>query len=385
MLENELKILGFSPNESKVYLCLINLGKAKAGKIIETTGIQRSVVYSALDELLQRDLVSKSSVKGVAMYSANDPKHLVLEAEEKKTLAQSVAEVIKEKQKESPREIAVYEGEEDMGRVVNANIIGNSGEKIYVLGASRQMFEKLPGPFWRRFHKIRSAENIAYQILTDQSVSNIEQDKIGQLPLSSVKKLPFGAEMPVTFQVCGDQLSIIVSQEDPVLVFNLKSKQTADAIKRYFEYFWKQEVETYVGWEEVDRLVTEEEVSSFKKGKHAYVIGAGYGEGGQEKRIEELFVRYQKLCAQEGVSKQLLFFEKHRAQARGEMAVSKGDLNELRFLPDQYYSPMQIHILPDRTIIYLFSEKPIGMVYWRPEIRNSFKKQFDILWAISKK
>ena len=73
MLESSLLKLNFTPNEIKVYSALFEIGKCRAGKIIELTGMHRNLVYLALENLEARGLLTKVLVKGVAEFSANDP------------------------------------------------------------------------------------------------------------------------------------------------------------------------------------------------------------------------------------------------------------------------------------------------------------------------
>ena len=54
ILTQQLAKLGFSENEAGVYLALIELGKARAGKIIRITGLHRNLVYQALEKLASK-------------------------------------------------------------------------------------------------------------------------------------------------------------------------------------------------------------------------------------------------------------------------------------------------------------------------------------------
>ena len=136
MLENELKKLGFSKNLSTVYLALLKQPKAKAGEIIKQSNLPRSVVYSALDELVSRELVSKVEVNNVAVFSVNDPESLILELEEKKKKAEKIAQEIKKIQGVAPREVAVSEGLDAIMRATDRSLYAPRGETMYVLGAS---------------------------------------------------------------------------------------------------------------------------------------------------------------------------------------------------------------------------------------------------------
>ena len=58
-----LEEVGLTPNESKVYLSLIELGSSSATQIIQKTGLHRAVVYDLLERLIEKGLVGHA-IKG---------------------------------------------------------------------------------------------------------------------------------------------------------------------------------------------------------------------------------------------------------------------------------------------------------------------------------
>ncbi|MFA6424173.1 MAG: helix-turn-helix domain-containing protein, partial [Candidatus Magasanikbacteria bacterium] len=135
MLENELLKLGFGKNEAKVYLALIELGKAKAGQIITHTSLHRNLVYLALEILEKRELVTKIMRNGVAEFSANDPRHLIVELEEQKNIAEMVVDEIEKKKEKQTSDVIIYEGEDGMKKSRNFTLQYDAGETIYVIGS----------------------------------------------------------------------------------------------------------------------------------------------------------------------------------------------------------------------------------------------------------
>lgn len=239
MLNDELKKLGFSRNLSLVYLKLIELGKVKAGELINQTRLQRSVVYSALDELLDRELISKVVNKGVAMFSANDSQYLIEENKKRVQLSQEIAQKIKQGQEQAVREVVVSEGLEAIMRATDRSLLAPSGETMYVLGASKLNVQPALADHWIKYHKKRIQRGIKFMGLYDHTVEQKFIDYRNQIELSAAKYLPLGLEMPIWFNICLDVVSIMVPGEDPPLVFTIRSKPTAEAIKKYFYYFWK--------------------------------------------------------------------------------------------------------------------------------------------------
>ncbi|MBU0546201.1 hypothetical protein KKA13_03025, partial [Patescibacteria group bacterium] len=82
MIEEKLHKLGLGKNEIKVYLALIELGKTKAGPVIDYCHLHRNLVYQSLNMLTKKELVTKTEINGVATFAANDPAKLVSQAED---------------------------------------------------------------------------------------------------------------------------------------------------------------------------------------------------------------------------------------------------------------------------------------------------------------
>lgn len=83
MLASQLKKLGFSDGEAKTYLATLELGEASVARIAEKAGLERTTVYLFLDSLRKRGLITHSKRNKRSVYSAENPKKLRAEVEEK--------------------------------------------------------------------------------------------------------------------------------------------------------------------------------------------------------------------------------------------------------------------------------------------------------------
>ena len=93
-LLKDLQILGFTKNLAKVYLVLFELGEGKAGEIVKKTGMHRHIVYTALTELEQKKLVSRTTENGVMRFHPLNPDFLLSEVQRKEDLAAMVQTVL---------------------------------------------------------------------------------------------------------------------------------------------------------------------------------------------------------------------------------------------------------------------------------------------------
>ena len=69
--------LGFSNNESRVYLSLIKLGSSKAGMIAKHAELDRSSTYNALKSLLQKGLVSYVTIGKTKWFQSSSSNNIV--------------------------------------------------------------------------------------------------------------------------------------------------------------------------------------------------------------------------------------------------------------------------------------------------------------------
>jgi hypothetical protein len=60
-------------------------------------------------------------------------------------------------------------------------------------------------------------------------------------------------------------------------------------------------------------------------------------------------------------------------------------LSEIRYLPEQYSSPLAVNIYGDKVAIILWSkENPLAIVIKQKEISEGYKKYFELMWKIAK-
>jgi sugar-specific transcriptional regulator TrmB len=84
MLDPLFTQLGLGANEVKVYLALAEMGKASAALIAKKTGTPRSTVYTVLEGLLKRGVVSLEQGQEISFFVANQPDALTRMVEEER-------------------------------------------------------------------------------------------------------------------------------------------------------------------------------------------------------------------------------------------------------------------------------------------------------------
>lgn len=83
ILERQLTRLGFSEGEAKVYLAALELGETSVARIAQKAKVERTTTYLFLESLKKRGLIVLSKQGKKTVYSAENPKKLKSEVEER--------------------------------------------------------------------------------------------------------------------------------------------------------------------------------------------------------------------------------------------------------------------------------------------------------------
>lgn len=243
---SELEKLGFSEHDARIYLSLVELGKATASPLISKTGLHRSIVYTSLDRLVTRKLVEVKEVKGKKTFSAVTPSLLVEEFEGKKRVAEEVAGRIAEKMRAETQEITIHEGNEEYLALLTSLLKSlPKGATKYVLGTGGEEFmSETMLPIWKQYHRVAHEQRIQIKMISYASQrGSIEPhtDKEGNY---EIKYLPTDMENPAGVHIYPEArvvLNIIYSDKsNPVTAIKIKNAALVRGYLNLFESLWKR-------------------------------------------------------------------------------------------------------------------------------------------------
>ena len=239
-MREKLRELGLSGNEISVYLTLLRLGSASAGKITEHSGVHRRNVYDALERLSRKGLAGFSVREGVKYFSAASPMNLLQIIEEQKKTLKSredgLGPVISEllTVHRNPRKksnITIYRGVKGI-KTVFEDIL-STGKENLVLGAHRP-----PGiiaNYLSNFHKRRVKAGIRDRMIFNNDFARAKE--LAGLPRTEVRLMPKRQEKTTCINIYGDKVAIL-TWSDPVSIV-IESREIADNFRHYFNTLWK--------------------------------------------------------------------------------------------------------------------------------------------------
>ncbi len=231
-----LEELGLSPNESKVYLALLESGQSTAGKISKIANIHRTNVYDTLNRLKEKRLVTYIINKNKKTFKAEDPKKLLfllkLKEESFKTILPNlISKHDQHKRKENAR---IFEGIEGIKAITDEIIATN--KKIFAFGIPKDVSAKMK-PFLASYHRKRlSNKQWMFHIYNENARDRIKY--LNTLKYTKATYLPKEYDSPATTTIYGNKLAFYIWSENPFSVV-IESDRMAQSYRNYFKLLWK--------------------------------------------------------------------------------------------------------------------------------------------------
>lgn len=120
-------------------------------------------------------------------------------------------------------------------------------------------------------------------------------------------------------------------------------------------------------------------LDDLRKGEEYYVLGAGYGFK-DSLGLRGFFQKYHAMRAKRGIKVNMLA----NADVQKLLVPATQLCSEIRFLPEELITEMMIVFYKDKSFIVLCSQEPASFLIYNPEMVQSFRKYFDLLWKNAK-
>jgi len=236
MIEKQqiLEEIGLSKNEARVYLTLLKLGSSTATEITKESGIHRSNVYDALENLIKKGCAAHIQKGEVKYFEATNPENLQNILREKKSHLSSILPLLmKNKSKKQDMAVHIYEGYTALKKTIN-HFVDNKKDYLSY-GIPMQFPEKLKS--WLDWHhKDRISKKVPIKIIFNAGAKD-RAKIVNKMPLAAAKYFSEKFDAPVTTEISGDEIMIVLWSEKP-LIIHIECKEISDSYKRYFNLLW---------------------------------------------------------------------------------------------------------------------------------------------------
>ncbi|MCX6814524.1 MAG: hypothetical protein NTY20_02670 [Candidatus Aenigmarchaeota archaeon] len=241
MKEKMLEDLGLSKNEIKVYLTLLRLGSAPVGKITEGSGVHRRNVYDAVERLIKRSMIGYVTKDKVKHFEIANPNQLLDMVNEEKNLVERKTAGIKSvlpemlltyNSRKEREDVNIYRGKK--GIVTILNDIINTGKENLVLGA--KVPKKLL-PLVENYHRKRLQAKIPLKMIFNRM--DLERGRsLAKKPHTEVRFMPNSYDSPVTVNIYGDKVGLLIWSEAAPLGILIKNYNAYVGFREFFRMIW---------------------------------------------------------------------------------------------------------------------------------------------------
>jgi sugar-specific transcriptional regulator TrmB len=181
MYEAELKELGLTDNEIKVYLILLENGILNPSHIAQKTGLHRSYVYDTLERLIDRGIINTVSVNNKKHYQPVDPKALRQSFELKlmkiDEILPQLSGLFKSTQEET--KVELHKGKR-VYRTLIKDLTANfkKNDVVYLLGADEKILETVEPIYLKQYFTIIKNKNVKEKIIVRKSTKKLKEKNI---------------------------------------------------------------------------------------------------------------------------------------------------------------------------------------------------------------
>ncbi|MBW2977780.1 hypothetical protein KY331_02960 [Candidatus Woesearchaeota archaeon] len=235
-----LEDLGLTQAEIKVYVALLEIGSSTAGKILEKSGLQNSVVHRALNSLIEKGLISFILEGRRKIYKATNPENFHDFIENKRKRFDQILPELKQKQQLSKISTfgEIFKGKKGLSQMYLTLLNSGSGEYNTFGGGSQVTYDVMGETWWKNLHAKRIARKIPCRQVFDESIKKFG-NQLNKRRLTNIKFLPKEyAQLQETI-IIGDYVGIAIFTENPYGIL-IKDKVVAEGYRKQFEILWEK-------------------------------------------------------------------------------------------------------------------------------------------------
>ncbi len=244
-----LELLGLNSTEFVIYSSLSEMGKAGAHLLSKRTGKKRTTVYSCLDSLINKGLVTVEKGKISSIFSANRPESILNEIEKEKTLLKKKEVVANdfikqisalfETQSQNVPKIKYVEGRDGVRSFLTSNLSLWSDslaeyDNVWWGYQDHTFVEEYRT--WLDAYWNNKSDSVRILLLSNESLT--EDSLEGKVRGRKIKALEGKLDFTSTIWVCGDYIIMIVARDSPHYAFQIYDKVFSANLRMLFKVFW---------------------------------------------------------------------------------------------------------------------------------------------------
>ena len=243
----DLKKIGLTEGEIKVYQALLELGETTRTQLAKKSGISPSKIYDVANRLLEKGIISSVRKNNVIHFSPADPERIKdflkqkeEELEQEKEIVNQLLPTLLLKYQENldDTNIEVFQGWEGMKTCFN-DIIKTlkKGEFNYIFGASKGHNSKQADIFFSKYYREKERKGFGTKIIFNENVKG--NKKRTEIFYKKPNEIRFLHQDTFTeINLYKNTVLFIMLLQKPVVI-RVKSEEAAKSFKKFFDTMWE--------------------------------------------------------------------------------------------------------------------------------------------------
>jgi len=240
IISSILEDIGLSGAEIKVYTSVLEIGTTSAGKILDRSGLQNSVVHRALNSLIEKGLINFIFEGKKKIYNATDPNNFFNFIDDKKKMFEQILPELKQMQELSKitNKATLYSGKRGITEVYN--ILINSGGDEYNThgGGKRVTYDVMGESWWKNLHLKRIENKIPSRQVFDETLREFGSE-LNKKKITQVKFLPIYYEQLTETVIIKNYVAISIFTINPYAIL-IEDPEAAFGFRKNFNILWKK-------------------------------------------------------------------------------------------------------------------------------------------------
>ncbi|MBD3300799.1 MAG: hypothetical protein GF347_05615 [Candidatus Moranbacteria bacterium] len=248
MLTKELKKIGLSEKEAKVYLSLLKIGKSVIQDIAKQANVNRVTTYNIVDSLSKKGLISTFTQGKKAYYTAESPDRLMRLLELKELDLDETERQFKEylpelksiyiNSENKPR-LKFYEGREGIRSIYEEYFKGKNKMLYKISNIDKRNSTSID--FTNEFRPIRLKKRIKLKLIyitKNGPIEELKTSKKNLLESISVDYNRFAFDSDIT--IFDNKVALTSFKKSNIFVVLIENKEIAQSIRAIFFHLWKR-------------------------------------------------------------------------------------------------------------------------------------------------
>ncbi|MCI0619464.1 BlaI/MecI/CopY family transcriptional regulator [Candidatus Wolfebacteria bacterium] len=234
-----IKALGLSDMEAEVYLAALELGEGTMQALAKKSGVNRSTIYTFIDELKERGFITETKRGKRRLYVATNPERLVqMQKVRTGELERALPELlaIHNSARNKPR-VTFYEGVEGI-KEIHADML-TAEQEIQAYEDLEGLKNNLPASFFEQFPKERMRRGILYRSISrDSETARVfVKNNIGFLRET---KLIITEPLNIEVSIYGDKVALMSLTSNPPFGVLIQDKNIAQVQRIMWQELWNR-------------------------------------------------------------------------------------------------------------------------------------------------